>query len=132
MSSSALQKIQEIQAKAEKEIAALKAEAVTDLAKRLSEAKEAVADLQRQYEELTGKTVTGEKAVSGTRKRLSAADKTALVERCAEIIKSADGIAMGDIVDRAGESVSVVRDAVSKVPGLRKTGSKATTLYFVG
>jgi len=132
MSSSALQKIQEIQAKAEKEIAALKAEAVTDLAKRLSEAKEAVADLQRQYEELTGKTVTGEKAVSGTRKRLSAADKTALVERCAEIIKSADGIAMGDIVDRAGESVSAVRDAVSKVPGLRKTGSKATTLYFVG
>ncbi len=132
MSSSALQKIQEIQAKAEKEIAALKAEAVTDLAKRLSEAKEAVADLQRQYEELTGKTVTGEKAASGTRKRLSAADKNALVDRCADIIKSADGISMGDIVAKAGESLSAVRDAVSKVPGLRKTGNKATTLYFVG
>lgn len=132
MSSSALQKIQEIQAKAENEIAALKSEAITDLAKRLSEAKEAVADLQRQYEELTGKTVTGEKAASGTRKRLSAADKNALVDRCADIIKSADGISMGDIVAKAGESLSAVRDAVSKVPGLRKTGNKATTLYFVG
>jgi len=130
--SSTLEKIQEIQAKAQKEIAALKAEAVTELAKRLSEAKAAVADLQRQYEELTGKTVTGEKAASGTRKRLSAADKTALVASCADIIKSANGISMGDIVDKAGESVSAVRDAVSKVPGVRKTGNKATTLYFVG
>ena len=133
MSLSALQKIQEIQAKADKEIAALKAEAVTDLAKRLSEAKAAVADLQRQYTELTGKTVSGELAASGARKRLSTAEKTALVDRCAEIIKlSPKGIGMSDIVDKAGESLSAVRDAVSKIAGIKKTGNKASTLYFVG
>ncbi len=132
MSQSALEKIKSIEENAAKQIAALKSEAVSEIAKKLSEAKDVVAALQKEYEELTGKTVTGEKAAPGTRKRLSAADKTALVDRCADIIKSADGISMGDIVDKAGESVSAVRDAVSKVPGLRKTGNKASTLYFVG
>ena len=107
----------------------MKAEALSDVVKKLSEAKSAVADLERQYEELTGKTVRGEKV---SRKRLSKEQKDALVIRVGEIIQaSKDGISMGDIVKRADEVVSAVREAVHQVKGLRKTGNKASTLYLV-
>ena len=89
-----------------------------------------LADLQRQYEELTGKTVKGEKSEL-SRKRLTKEEKSALVILVTEIIKSAkDGISMGSIVKRTGESASAVRDSVSQVPGVTKTGNKASTLYF--
>ena len=125
---SALEKIQAIQNRANREIESLKSEAVSDVVKRLSEAKSVVADLERQYEELTGKTVRGETA---PRKRLSKEQKDALVIRVGEIIQaSKDGISMGDIVKRAGEAVSAVREAVQQVKGLKKTGNKASTLYL--
>jgi hypothetical protein len=130
MAISALEKIQAIQQKADEEIAKLKAEAISDLAKKLAEAKAVVADLTEQYEELTGKTLKGEKA-EGTRKRLSKEEKAALVVTVGEIIKGAkDGISMGDIVEKAGESVSAVRAAVKEVKGIKTTGNKASTLYF--
>ena len=129
MLSSALEIIQAIQDRANKEIESLKAEALSDVVKKLSAAKSAVADLERQYEELTGKTVRGEKVA---RKRLSNEQKASLVIRVGEIIQvSKDGISMGDIVKQAGEPVSAVRVAVHQVKGLKRTGSKATTLYFV-
>jgi len=34
-------------------------------------------------------------------------------------------------VERAGESVSAVRSAVKLVKGIKSTGAKASTLYFV-
>jgi len=93
------------------------------------DAKSAVADLERQYEELTGKAAKCEKVA---RKRLSKEQKEALVIRVGEIIQaSKDGISMGDIVKRAGEAVSAVREAVQQVQGLKKTGNKASTLYLV-
>jgi len=130
MALQALEKIQAIQERANKEIEALKSEAVSEIAKKLAEAKSVVSDLERQYEELTGKTVKGEKAES-SRKRLSKEQKAALVVTVTDIIKAAkDGISMGSIVKQAGESASAVRDSVSQVQGLRKTGNKASTLYF--
>ena len=130
MSIPALEKIQAIQDKANKEIELLKSEAISEIAKKLSEAKSVVADLQRQYEELTGKTVSGDKVLS-VRKRLSTSEKTALASKVLEIIKSAkDGIKMGDIVTKAGESTAAVRDAVKLSPEVTTTGNKASTLYF--
>ena len=126
----ALEKIQAIQERANKEIEALKSEAVSEIAKKLSEAKSVVSDLERQYEELTGKTIKGEKSEL-SRKRLSKEQKSALVLAVTEIIKAAPGgISMGSIVKQTGESASAVRDSVSQVPGLTKTGNKASTLYF--
>ena len=126
----ALEKIQEIQDRANKEIEALKSEAVSEIAKKLSEAKSVVLDLERQYEELTGKTVKGERA-EVSRKRLSKEQKAALVIAVTEIIKSSkDGVSMGTLVKKTGESASAVRDSVSQVQGLTKTGNKASTLYF--
>ena len=126
MSLSALDKIKAIEEKAAQEIAALKAEAVSEVVKKLSEAKAVVAALEKEYEELTGKTVTGEKA---PRVRLSPEQIAALVVKVESIIKAADGISMGDVVEKAGASASAVRKAVKSLKGIRTTGTKATTLY---
>ena len=126
MSLSALDKIKAIEEKAAKEIAALKAEAVSEVVKKLSEAKAVVAALEKEYEELTGKTVTGEKA---PRVRLSPEQIAALVVKVESIIKAADGISMGDVVEKAGASASAVRKAVKRLKGIKTTGTKATTLY---
>jgi uncharacterized protein (DUF2384 family) len=128
MSSSALEKIAAIQERATKEIEALKAEAISDIAKKLSDAKAVVAELEYQYSELTGKTLKGERA---KRVRLSPEQSAALIIKVGEIIQSAkDGINMGNIVKQAGASDSAVRKAVSLVKGVKKTGNKASTLYF--
>ena len=62
MSLSALDKIKAIEEEAAQKIEALKQEAKTEIVKKLSDAKAAVAALEKEYEELTGKTVTGAKA----------------------------------------------------------------------
>lgn len=124
---SALEKIAAIQEKAAKEIEALKSEAISDVAKKLSEAKALVADLENQYYDLTGKTTKGEKA---KRIRLTPEQKAELIEKVERIIKSAKKpISMSDIVKQAGASASAVREAVSKAKGVKKTGEKASTLY---
>lgn len=57
---SALEKIQQIQAKADQEIKQLKEQAVSEVVRRLSEAKQLVKDLEAQYTGLTGKNLKGE------------------------------------------------------------------------
>ena len=66
MNSPILDKIASIKAKADQEIHSLREQAATELAKKLTEAKVVLRDLEIQYEELTGKTVRGDN-VSGTR-----------------------------------------------------------------
>ena len=130
MAQTALEKIAAIQDKANKEIETLKAEAVSELVKRINGVKSELSALEAEYASLTGKTLKGEKA-GGTRRRLSKEEKEALVATVSAIIKGAkEGIKMGDIVKAAGESDSAVRDAVKAVKGIKTTGNKASTLYF--
>ncbi|TSA33862.1 MAG: hypothetical protein D4R65_07065 [Verrucomicrobiaceae bacterium] len=66
------------------------------------------------------------------RRRLTNDEKASLVIKIAGIIKAAtDGISMGRIVKITGESTSAVCDPISQVKGIAKTGSKATTPYFL-
>jgi hypothetical protein len=65
MAISALEKIKAIREKAEKEVEAIKAEAVSEVVKRISEAKEVLRSLEAEYTELTGKTVRGERVSRG-------------------------------------------------------------------
>ena len=126
----ALQKIAAIEAEAKAKIDALKTEAQSELVKKMAAVKSELAALQAEYEALTGKPAKEGKA-GGSRKRLSAEEKAALVLTVAEIIKAAkDGISMGDIVKGAGQSASAVREAVKQVKGMKTTGNKASTLYF--
>ena len=59
MSVSALDKIKEIEQRAQDEIKALRAGAVSEVVKKISEAKELLANLQQQYTELTGRDFSG-------------------------------------------------------------------------
>lgn len=127
MALSALERIAAIQEKAAKEIETLKSEAISDIAKKLSEAKAVVADLENQYYDLTGKNLKGGKT---KRVRLTPEQKEELIASVEQIIKSAKKpISMSDIIKLAGASVSAVRDAVGKAKGIKKTGEKASTLY---
>jgi len=60
----ALDKIKEIENKAAEEIKALRQSAVTELVKKIAEAKETLAALEKQYSELTGRDFTGAKIVA--------------------------------------------------------------------
>jgi len=60
MSLTALEKIKEIQSKAEQEIKDLKQQAVSEIARKLADAKSLIKDLEVQYADLTGKNVRGE------------------------------------------------------------------------
>jgi hypothetical protein len=64
MATSALERIKAIREKAEKEVEAIKAEAVSELSKRIGEAREHLRSLEAEYTELTGKTVRGERVSS--------------------------------------------------------------------
>ncbi len=63
MALTAIEKIQEIQAKADQEIRELKQQAISEVVRRLSEAKELVRELESQYTALTGKDLRGETVV---------------------------------------------------------------------
>jgi len=131
MANSILEKIHAIEEEAQKKIAALRSEAVSEIAKSISQKKAELAELEAEYLKLTGKDLKGQKPEGG-RKRLSSEEKSKLVNTVAEIVRAAqEGIGMGDIVKQAGESVSAVRSAVKQVKGIKSTGAKASTLYFL-
>lgn len=60
MGLTALEKIQEIQAKADQEIKELRQQAISEVVRRLSDAKALVKELEAQYTQLTGKNLRGE------------------------------------------------------------------------
>lgn len=131
MATSALEKIRAIEEEAANKIAALKSEAVSEVVKRISEAKAVLQELEAEYAALTGKNFKGEPA-AGKRKRLSADEKTALIETVKAVLKgNKNGSKMSEIISGAGESASAVREALSKVKGVTTTGNKASTLYFL-
>ncbi len=70
MGISALDKIQEIQAKAEREIQELRQQAVSEIVRRLADAKSLVQELEAQYTALTGKNLKGEAVTGNKRARL--------------------------------------------------------------
>jgi len=141
MSSISIQdKIKQIQDDAEAKIHALKQEAASGIAKKLSEAKDRlkageleVKQLQDEYALATGKTVKGEAVVS-KRARLSAEQKESLALSVFNMIKAAKGgVKFGAIA--AGfpnNSPSAIRDALKSL-GRKVTsaGAKSTTTYSV-
>lgn len=134
MSLTALEKIKAIEDKAKEEIAKLRSEAVSDLARQLAEAKARVRELETQYEAITGKTVRGDtvEVAPTTRRRMSGEEKAALVAQLREVLKgSRNGTKMGDLLSQTGAPVNAVRQALTQIKDLKTTGSKASTLYFL-
>jgi predicted nucleic acid-binding Zn-ribbon protein len=131
MSQTALDQIKAIQEKADKEIAALKAKAVSEIVQKISAAKATLAALEEEYKELTGKDLKGEK-VEGKRRRLSSEEKAALIETVKTILRGhKQGVKISAIVSQTGEPVSAVRGALASIKEVKTTGSRASTLYFL-
>ncbi len=135
MSQTALEKIQAIRENADKEIAALKAKAVSEVVQKIAETKAAyqhtLATLEDEYKKLTGKDLKGEK-VEGKRRRLSSEEKVTLLETIKTILKShKEGAKISLLVEQTCEPVSAVRAALASIKEVKKTGNKASTLYFL-
>jgi len=137
MGISAVDRIADIQRKAEEEIQALRQQAVTEVVKRLSDVKQEIHALEGQYAQLTGKpfpTEAGHSSNNGAksaRKRLSAEEKAALVETVRGILAAnPSGVSMGELVRTSGVSAGTVREALSKVQH-KTTGARGGTRYFL-
>ena len=89
MALTALEKIQEIQSRAEQEIRELRQQAISEVVRKLSEAKALVIELEAQYIQLTGKNLKGEAVESG-KPRSSRAD-LASEKQLVEILEAAPG-----------------------------------------
>ncbi len=89
MELSAFEKIREIQARADQEIKQLRQQAISEVVRRLSEAKELVKDLEIQYTSLTGKNLKGE-AVTGSKSKPAKKDFSS-VEELTDVLTKAPG-----------------------------------------
>ena len=89
MALTALEKIQEIQALADQEIKDLRQQAVSEVVRRLSEAKALVKELEAQYTQLTGKNLKGE-TVESSRAR-SVKDSLSSPQELTAILQGAPG-----------------------------------------
>jgi hypothetical protein len=76
MALTALEKIQEIQARADQEIRELRQQAISEVVRKLSEAKALVKELEAQYTQLTGKNLKGESVESARPARSPKAELT--------------------------------------------------------
>jgi hypothetical protein len=121
---SALERIKAIREKAEKEVEAIKAEAVSELSKKRSQLREELAALDRQYEELTGKTVRGDrvKKSGGATPKADFGNEKELED----LLKSADGHRLNrKAINDAGfnlKSAMVVAKANQKRFGYQQKG----------
>jgi sigma54-dependent transcription regulator len=89
MATSALERIKTIREKAEKEVEAIKAEAVSELSKRIGEAREHLRSLETEYAQLTGKTVRGQRVLRKSEGGVKA--DFGSEKELEDLLKSADG-----------------------------------------
>lgn len=93
MALSALEKIQEIQARAEQEIKELRQQAISEIVRKLSEAKALVKEYEAQYTQLTGKNLKGESVDSPSSAKAPRAAKADISseQELASLLLSAPG-----------------------------------------
>jgi sigma54-dependent transcription regulator len=132
MAISALEKIKAIREKAEKEVEAIKADAVSELAKRIGEAREHLRSLEAEYTELTGKTVRGERA---SRKASAAKGDFGSEKELEDLLKRANGHRMNrKAINDAGfnlKSAMMVAKANQKKFGFQQKGPQGEVWLVV-
>jgi|GEM_PF-5278867 hypothetical protein len=90
MALTALEKIQEIQARAEQEIKELRQQAISEVVRKLAEAKALVKELEAQYTQLTGKNLKGE-SVDASRPARSSKPDIGSERELIELLQKAPG-----------------------------------------
>jgi len=144
MTLSTAEKIKAIQEKADLEIAALRQEAASELAKKLAEARDVVKKLEEEYESITGKPVRDNAASPpqsheslGRARRLTVQETSELTAKITTIVKGCrTGVGIKEIkthLQREGiEAVkSQVIKALKSIDGLTSTGNRSSTRYFI-
>lgn len=125
MALTALEKIQEIQAKADQEIRELRQQAVSEVVRRLSEAKALVKELEAQYTQLTGKNLKGE-AVEGAKPSRSAKAEFSGEKELAALLETAPNKRLNRKgINDAGfslKSALLVAKSAPKVFGFEQNG----------
>jgi hypothetical protein len=131
MATTAFEKIQAIKEEAEKKIEALKAEAISEIAKRRSVLLEQLKAVDEEYEQLTGKSVRGERVrkagSDGTKTpKADVGDERELVD----LLKKADGHKLnrkgfGDLGYNL-RSAKVIAKSNEKLFKLDENGPQAT------
>ncbi len=128
MTTSALERIQELESKHLAQIAAIKQEAISELVAKIAEAKRTLADLSDQYSLLTGKTLTGEKSEL-KRTRLSAGQKSALPDQVADALGKRS-LALSDITAALpGIPASAIRSALKDSTRFKMQGTRGNARY---
>jgi D-mannonate dehydratase len=89
MALSALEKIQEIQARADQEIKELRQQAISEVVRKLSDAKSLVKELEAQYTQLTGKNLKGEAVESAPKAARAAKADVSSDQELASLLQSA-------------------------------------------
>lgn len=140
---SAAEKIKAIQDNAEREIAAIRQEAASDIAKKLAEAREVVQRLEEEYEAITGKPVRETPLASnppefaGRARRLTPQEVAGLTAKITSIIKGCKtGVGLKEIrIHLQRDGVEAVKSQIVKslksIEGLTSSGHKASTVYFI-
>ena len=125
MALTALEKIQEIQARADQEIKELRQQAISEVVRKLSEAKALVKELEAQYTQLTGKNLKGESVEAPKATRSAKADISS-EQDLVELLQAAPGKRLNRKgINEAGfslKSALSVAKASPKVFGFAQNG----------
>jgi hypothetical protein len=126
MAISALDRIKQIEEKAQKEIEAIKAEVVSEIAKRRSELLQELAAVDKQYQKLTGKTVRGERVSRKAGRAAGVKADFGSEKELEDLLKSADGHRISrKAINNAGfnlKSAMLVAKANQKKFGFQQKG----------
>jgi hypothetical protein len=124
MAISALEKIQEIQARADEEIRELRQQAISEVVRRLAEAKTLARDLEEQYIQLTGKNLKGE-SLAPAKTRAARAALTSESDLVELLKKAPDNRLSRKGINAAGfslKSALAIAKAAPKVFGFEQNG----------
>lgn len=116
----AAETIKEVESRASEEIRALRQGAVSELVKRISEAKQVLADLEVQYKALTGRDFSGNKIATSEAKPAKTGEynQFASAEELAAVLKSAGGTLNRKGFNTAGYSLKSAVTFAKANPGL--------------
>ena len=126
MTTSALDKIQEL----ELQIRQLKEDAILELKEKLVAARRTVSDLEKEIEELTGKSVPA----GAIRFRRESIPDEDLKRRILEVfaVNGQHGMNAKQIADAVGQAPIRIRDFLKKNPKfLKRQGAGAGTKFFL-
>ncbi|MCX7712909.1 MAG: hypothetical protein N2035_04500 [Chthoniobacterales bacterium] len=110
----------------------LRNQAIAELEQEIEKLHQELESLKKQYKELVGKAYTPKQGRGKQRRRLTKEQLEALAEKIRSFLATKpDGAKISEILSVTNETETLTRRALEMVPGLRKEGIRASTIYKV-